>query len=372
VSEVAVAGSIELGTILVPPGLIMGGYSRLLDAWLPVPMVMLAPAFLYPRHEIRFEISQAPSESSRGKGWAMKHPMRAARSWQRIHLGDSKIFIDCRHDTSANIAHVLQYQIGVALMGLRTLGMSDRYRDMVFVVLRETPAYALDLFRLMGFGTIAVDNETIVGTRMSTSPRELPYRAAVCEYLWDHAVRIGLLADRDPDSDPVFLCRRGARKLNNLSEIEPLLNRRGFRTLYAEDLSMEDQVTTLARARTIFGLHGAGMGLLMFRNPEKRGLVIEAFPCGYPTNWVRAICASTNDAWLGLQGQLDPIAVSNLLGKGHPRANACDSYCLDPRVVNRSLSLIAEGRVVERIQDSVEMLANASESVLIPIKDALA
>jgi len=49
-----------------------------------------------------------------------------------------------------------------------------------------------------------------------------------------------------------------------------------------------------------------------------------------------------------------------------------DSYCLDPRVVNRSLSLIAEGRVVERIQDSVEMLANASESVLIPIKDALA
>jgi hypothetical protein len=81
------------------------------------------------------------------------------------------------------------------------------------------------------------------------------------------------------------------------------------------------------------------MGFMMFRNPACRGVVIECFPCGYPTNWARAICHLTNDLWLGGLGDLDAKVIEQRLGSAHARAFESMNYRLDPRAAQSLLSM---------------------------------
>jgi hypothetical protein len=77
----------------------------------------------------------------------------------------------------------------------------------------------------------------------------------------------------------IFLDRRGQhqRNIRNILGIKAVLDSHGFETVYAEDLSYEDQVSLFRTVKYFVGIHGAGLtNLLHARIPELR--VLEVFP----------------------------------------------------------------------------------------------
>ena len=74
----------------------------------------------------------------------------------------------------------------------------------------------------------------------------------------------------------VFLARRDVRHLRNQEEVERLAEEYGYRTLYAEDYSLRDQLSIGAHARHVLAIHGAAMSLLLMS--EHIESVIELLP----------------------------------------------------------------------------------------------
>ena len=54
------------------------------------------------------------------------------------------------------------------------------------------------------------------------------------------------------------------RKVTNESDVRAFLERRGFETIFLEDLGFREQVETLASARAVVAAHGAGLANIVF------------------------------------------------------------------------------------------------------------
>lgn len=249
------------------------------------------------------------------------------------------MLFDARHDFSGNIAHVLQNQIGVALTGLDALGIPERWRDLVFIVRWDTPNYSIRLFEALGFRVIRSSADRLFGLALSMRPQKFPLRAIAAHVLRRHAMLLGLFSDSDEQQEPVFVCRKHRRTLTNLNEIEPIVNRAGFRTVYPETQPAETQITTIALASSLIGLHGAAMGYLMFRRPEHKGTVVECFSSGFATNWARANCSITGNTWFGAQGALVPRHIAGIQAGSHPHAYEAENYLMDPATIRLVITL---------------------------------
>ncbi len=313
----------------VPGGWIIGAPTRLLDVWTATPLILRATGFRYPQHNIRFALAYGSSGISIARTHSLKRLYN--RSARHCHnFGDSDLVFDCRHDSTGNIAHVLQNQIGVALHALRAFGMNDHWRDLVFVIREDTAEHSSRLFAALGLRTHKASGK-VTGTLIRMSPPKFPLRSIASTVLREHACRIGILSDGDASCEPVFVSRQGRRTLSNISEVEPLINLAGYRTVYMENLQPEDQIRTVANAHKVWGLHGAGMAFIMFRNPSRNGVVIECFSSGFATNWARANAAATNSVWIGGQGEFDCKAIQDMQRGAHAHTHEADNYTLHPR-----------------------------------------
>jgi hypothetical protein len=72
--------------------------------------------------------------------------------------------------------------------------------------------------------------------------------------------------------DKIFLARRDYRSLNNQADVERLVNANGYKTIYMEDYSIEDQISIGANAKHVIATHGAAMAFLVF-NREIESIV---------------------------------------------------------------------------------------------------
>ena len=89
-------------------------------------------------------------------------------------------------------------------------------------------------------------------------------------------VLLSAYADVDHQGDDrIYISRRRAakRRIVNEDEIHEILQRFGFETIYAEELSFEQQVRLCSRARYIVSNHGAGLTNMLFM--KERGSVLE-------------------------------------------------------------------------------------------------
>ena len=64
--------------------------------------------------------------------------------------------------------------------------------------------------------------------------------------------------------EKVFLARRGARSLDNQVQVESLLTGAGYKTVYMEDYSIQEQISIAANAGHVVAVHGAAMAFLTF------------------------------------------------------------------------------------------------------------
>lgn len=66
-------------------------------------------------------------------------------------------------------------------------------------------------------------------------------------------------------SDRIFVGRKDNRRVRNLEEVMPVLDRHGFRYVLAEGKSLEEQIALFANASHVIGIHGAALTNIMFR-----------------------------------------------------------------------------------------------------------
>jgi hypothetical protein len=74
----------------------------------------------------------------------------------------------------------------------------------------------------------------------------------------------------------LFIARRGPRAIRNQAEVESLVSRYGYQTVYMEDHSIRDQLSIGAQARHVISPHGAAMAFLLMS--ESIDSVIELMP----------------------------------------------------------------------------------------------
>ncbi len=79
----------------------------------------------------------------------------------------------------------------------------------------------------------------------------------------------------------IYISRAKAqtRKVLNEDEVRTFLERRGFETVFLEELSFQEQVATLASARAVVAAHGAGLANIVFC--ESGTPIIECFRGDY-------------------------------------------------------------------------------------------
>lgn len=298
---------------------------------------MASPAFEYPEHSAAFTLearrSEAPDRRRKRLGFMQ-------RSRANLVMPDSAIVCDCRADAAGNIAHVLHNKIGPALVGIRALGLANREGDLHFIVSPSTKDFEVDLFRAMGFEKVHITDGSVEGSCLSMDPWKFRLRAVVAPYLRRRAIEVGVLRDRMPESPPLFI-KRTRRTATNMEEVVRIASEFEYEDVFLESLPMTMQIQRVATARHVFAFHGAALSFLYFRDPSQHGCVVEAFSCGFATNWARANAHAVGDGWIGLQGELVGNVIDRLSQNCHHHEFESRNFHLDRTSVQAALSLAA-------------------------------
>ena len=132
-----------------------------------------------------------------------------------------------------------------------------------------------------------------------------------------------------PGPRKLFLARRDTRKISNMAEIEPFLQKKGFQTVYPETLPPADQMRLFHDAEEVVAVHGAGLAPMIYAPPGKR--LIEILPCGHMTNVFRVMAARVGWDWIGVRGRIKPEYVKPAYDLDSSfKAFSLDAFEVDP------------------------------------------
>lgn len=291
----------------------IGASTRLLDCWDPQLEFIRLPAIRWPAWDAAVAIRIGSTSEVSGRRYQM--PWR--RSSAQIELEPQTAAIDLRPLGGGNIAHAMisgVVRFSVARQAMIRSGFNGR---LIAILPVDVVPYVLDLYRLFEIQVLQTDS-TVVG------------RIVEVQLVGEQSIR--LAADLLPTSlntalssegielpSRVFLARRGARSIENLGEVERMMERRGFITVYPEQLSVLDQLKLLWQAEEVVGVHGAALALLLVRavqRPRHPLRVVEVFGPGYVTSLYRCLAAELGAAWAGVRGRVTPEAVQDLEIRG--------------------------------------------------------
>jgi capsular polysaccharide biosynthesis protein len=156
---------------------------------------------------------------------------------------------------------------------------------------RLTEPFQVETFELLG---LRDDDLTIVGspTRLRAAQMVVTPVLPAIVPPWACVFLRGLMLDEaitQDGSDRIYVTReraRRGRKVENEGEVTRELEKRGFRTVMLEGMSVRDQARMFAEAEYIVAPHGSGLANLVFCNPGTT--VVEMFSPTYvhPLYWL--------------------------------------------------------------------------------------
>ena len=78
------------------------------------------------------------------------------------------------------------------------------------------------------------------------------------------------------DGNKIYISRSKGykRTLVNDRSVIPLMEKRGYKVVFCEELSIQDQINIFNRADTVVSIHGAGLTNMLFMNPGSKVLEI--------------------------------------------------------------------------------------------------
>jgi len=251
------------------------------------------------------------------------------RSDPPIHLSGRTLNLASLHATN-NYCHWLLDAVG-RLAYVRAAGLD--WPDFDHVVLPDLPGATARLIT----ETLAIPPGKLVRpSRVGQFTCDLLFQASnPCEhrvYPPEILAFLRTLLPPAPPSGPsrLYLARRGKRRLENETEIEALLARRGF--VEADPLDFAVLRGRLAAATHIVAVHGAALANLAYARPGAR--LLELIPSSNPWPYYRSLADALGIAYGVVQGRSRRHAV-------HPQGrNPNSPFRVCPRAFENALDAL--------------------------------
>jgi len=292
--------------------------SQLIDRAVPFVEEIYLPEAATVSGECTFELTEdgfsAPETGSSSLASRVKKKIKPSVELDlNASLGSGGAVVDLRLRSPNNWAHAFTNHFPVALLARQFLE-EQGYTDTYVLLPELISGKIVELFTLSGFFVENTDQ---------------PVRGRVCQFSVDpwisirgervdivskYAVNHALSELMHQDScvsDKVYLARKDSRKIINESEIDHVIDQAGFSKIYMEDLTLEEQLSTLTFASEIVAVHGASLGPLILRalHPSKQLKLIEIFSPAHVTNVWRVLASQLGASWCGVRGRIWPELV---------------------------------------------------------------
>jgi hypothetical protein len=328
-----------IAPLVVPPGWMFAGGSRLSNIYQPDIERIFLPAECVPEQDIAIlqhsadtaDILELCRKDHRlGKRVRLRHAVEVLRGGRAVTLG-GRLAYDARWVDNSNLAHLLQHH--VAILGYLAARLGIGAGDCLVILDKPGETLASRLFTLLGYETFATLRSIRGQTLSVRHDPDIPYS------LLPFAARVmpALVGD-SPLPGKVFIPRRGLRRLGNQAEVEPMLRERGIATIYLEDLALQDQFRLFRDAKQIVAIHGAGLGHLSIRPPTAPPVDLrEIFSPGLVTDVFRKYIAALGGHWTGCRGNLTSEFVRLTTEVRQPKAAANKDFAVDPRALQAAL-----------------------------------
>jgi hypothetical protein len=135
------------------------------------------------------------------------------------------------------------------------------------LVARESPQYLIDVLEILGINPILVNSHVGVSELILSSKGR--------DSGWARPQDINILRDTfrslgtefKPESILYISRKKSLRSPRNESQLIEVLEENGVEIVFAEDMSMHQQIVKFSSARLLIGLHGAGLSNQVWMKP---------------------------------------------------------------------------------------------------------
>lgn len=257
--------------------------------------------------------------------------LRRAKPAQRA-LPHENVF-DLRRNAPGNWAHFLNNHLPLVLHICDQLGVHPG--DALLVLPGDIPSYICAAADALGLRYIATDDALtgqgiLYDVQPWTALRSVRATWVRHPYLQDKLHT--LETETAPGPKRVFLSRKDTRNIVNEAEVSDWLAKRGFVTLYPEDLSAAEQIILLRHCEIAVGVHGAGLAPLLFAAGGVLRHMVEILHAGHMTDVYRDMAQQVGCGWIGVRGRIKPKYVTPAYTIGTPfKTYSLESFDVDIR-----------------------------------------
>jgi len=304
---------LDVPALTTDPLWMIGPRSLFADRISPDLEFIVVPPRQAPALKGRWEADPAPRTTADYRSRKDKVlPWRAAQAAKATpKLPEGCYLLDIRDRDLANWSHALNQGLVLALKA-RDLCREHGAPDPVIVVTTTCFSKVVGFFEKLGFGVLRTDEAVTAPLITYTEDRRTVLRYFNRAWAEPH---LGTLADAIAGHDPgvgrsIFISRRDGRAIANIDVIQPMLEARGFDTVYPEEHSLEVQFQMIHRAERIVAIHGAGLAPLLFRRDEQGPLqFVEIFSASHITPFFKELSSHVNCDYRAVRGVPDPATL---------------------------------------------------------------
>lgn len=334
--EIRIEGSAP--EIDVPPSMMFGHPTRLVDAWVPDVERLYLPGFTRPASP--YAISVRPG-STRGavRRVASRNPFRWWRRRGTLSF-PGRLLLDGRFDFDGNMAHLLDNIASRVILARQAITHRVGTAPGITLILRsDAGRRAQDAFDTLAIPVVCTDAE-VTGDIVTVEGEE---PRALLPSIYDLHFR----GYSETTPDRVFISRKGDRRLRNEEEVTALLQRRGFVRFYFEEIPVPVQWSIFRNAKEVVAVHGAALAAMVFQHrpaPGREPLrVLELFGGGYVVNMYRQYAALWGNPWSAVRGEVTPEILRDLDFRAQARSHALSPALISPKSLELALDYLASG-----------------------------
>lgn len=325
-----------------------------MDVWRPAAEPVIMPAkYLEPfEGEVRVKSGVATTESAAlsRKRKAQLFLSRAIRGEKTLDYSGKFIF-DARFDVFTNIGHILENVATRVLLAKKFLSEHFQKDIEIHVVLgSRVPKYSMtmEVYRLLGFPLIFTDDN--VRGEIVTCPEHRVFSIRPQFFGFDFP------GYKEKTPERIFIPRRGSRSLINNDEVTKFMEERGFKTLYFEDLAIDDEWSIARNAKEVVVVHGAAssnfilnrVGMRDDAEPGSGLKLIELMSPSWNFYENRYMTNALNGKWCCVRGQITPQMLKALdFAKITPDARKSpfkDPFKVDCGTIQMALDYLGMGK----------------------------
>jgi hypothetical protein len=262
-----------------------------------------------------------------------------------------KFIFDARFDVFTNISHILGNIAEPVFLAQNLLSEHLQKDIKIHIILSSrVPKYSMpmDVYRLLGNPVIFTDDD--VYGELVTCSKQRVYSTA------PHFLNFEFPGYKEKTYERVFVARRGNRRLINNDEVTEFLEKRGFKTLYFEDLSLEEEWSIARNAKEAVVVAGAASGNFVLNRVGLRdnaepgsGLkLIELMSPAWNFYEHRYMASTLNGKWCCVRGQITPQMLNALDFSEAPpdslKAPYKDPFRVDCQTIQMALDYLSMGK----------------------------